>query len=138
MAAPSTWIRLAAVCAASAALSSCVAEMVSKTKPRRGPVPEVGYVDPGGGEMRYSTEGWDWVVASRRSTAIRRMRRVCRDMKVNILKEFSTDDIETPYAQDDMKQLAKGVEHFKVAPHRHIVFECAPKEQPAAPAPKQP
>ena len=38
-------------------LSGCVAETVERKKPRRGPIKEVGYVDMGAGNIRYSVEG---------------------------------------------------------------------------------
>ena len=123
-------MRLLPLVIASICLSSCVSEMVDKKNPRLGPVPEVGYVDTGGGELRYSVEGWDWVIATRRSAALRRMRRVCKGLQLKVVKEFTRDDADTPYSQDDIHQLAKGVEHYNLAPYRHIVFECESKDKP--------
>jgi hypothetical protein len=122
--------RLALVLLAAVSLSACVVEMVDKRKPRMGPVPEVGFVDVGGGEVRYSVEGWDWVVDARRSTALRRMRRVCKGQQLRVVQEFTRDDVDTPYSKDDMSELAKGVEHFDVKPYRHIVFQCEPQGKP--------
>lgn len=111
-------------------LAGCVAETVERRKPRRGPVAEVGFVDLGGGHVRYSTEGWGPAVALRRSSAMRKMRGTCKPLEVKILAEETREDADTPYSQDDLSQMAKGVEHFKLAPYHHITYECLPKDQP--------
>lgn len=102
--------------------------MLEKRRPRRGPVKEVGYIEKGGGEVRYSTEGWAPFVAGRRRNALRRIRWACRPLKAVISEEFARQDVDVPYSQDDIEQnMSKGLEHYKVAPYQHIVFEC---EQP--------
>lgn len=114
-------------------LSGCVAEVVEKRKPRKGPVAEVGYVDPGGGDVRYSTEGWGWIVSMRRSTALRKMRRVCKpkDLEAKVIDEFSRDDVDASYVGGEMAdEMAKGLQHYNVAPYRHIVFICRLKDKP--------
>jgi hypothetical protein len=104
--------------------------MVEKRRPRRGPVKEVGYIEKGGGELKYSTEGWRLFVAARRRGALWRMRRVCRPLKAVISEEFVRQDVEVPYSQDDVEQnLDKGLSHYTVAPHQHIVFECEPPKE---------
>lgn len=111
-------------------ISSCVSEMVEKRRPRRGPVKEVGYIEKGGGEVKYSTEGWRPFVASRRRGALWRMRRVCSPLKAVISEEFVRQDVAVPYSQDDVDQsLGKGLEHYTVAPYQHIVFECEPPQE---------
>lgn len=106
-------------------LAGCVAETVERTKPRKGPVPEVGWVETGGGEVRYSTDGWGFVVGLRRHTALRKMRGVCKGLKARVTDEFTHEDVNVPYASDDLAQhIDKGVEHYEVAPYHHIVFEC--------------
>jgi len=127
-------LRLVVVVAACLSLSSCVAEMVTKTPPRKGPVKEVGFIQTGGGEVRFSTDGWGWVIALRRGEAHRRMRRLCgKELKVKVVDEFTHEDVEATYSSDDMVELSKGVNHFEVAPYHHIVFDCvdstgAPKQ----------
>jgi hypothetical protein len=112
-------------------LGGCVAETVARQKPRKGPVPEVGWVDTGGGEVRYSVEGWRFVVSMRRSSAFRRMRKVCKGLKPKITDEFTRQDVNVAYASDDLvNQLNKGVDHYSVAPFHHIVFECEHPEPP--------
>ena len=118
-----------------ALLSGCLAETVEKKKPRKGPVPEVGYIDTGGGEVRYSVDGWGFVVGMRRKAALRKMRRVCRnkDLTPKIVDEWTHEDADAIYSDsgDDMDEIMKhGLEHYKVAPYHHIVFECQPKEKP--------
>lgn len=113
------------VALASLALAGCVAETVEKHPPRRGPVKEVGYIDMGGGRVRYSAEGWSWVLASRRRTAERLMRRNCGDLVPRITDEFTREDADAAYAGEDVtSSLAHGDEHFKIERWVHISYEC--------------
>lgn len=115
----------AALSLAMLALSGCVTELVEKKRPRKGPVPEVGFVDTGGGEIRYSVEGWGPIVSLRRGSAMRRIRRVCKKLKLVINDEFTRDDVQVPYSGEDLEDnLRRGVDHYAVAPFHHIVFEC--------------
>lgn len=130
-------MRIAPLLAAALALSACVAETVERRRPRRGPVKEVGYVDPGGGRVRYSTEGWSWFVAGRRRHARRLMRRNCgRDLRPEILDEYTREDADAAYSGDDVDDsLGRGLEHYKIAPYHHYYYECRPKDAaPAKPA----
>jgi len=140
MAVPGGRVRVILLLAIAAAFSGCVAEMVERKKPRKGPVPEVGYVDQGGGELRYSAEGWGIVVSSRRRTALRRMRKVCKskskDLYAKITDEYTHQDADAIYSGEELADnMEKGLEHYKVALYHHIVFECKQTEKaPAAPA----
>jgi hypothetical protein len=108
-----------------ALLAGCVAETVRQDPPRKGPVKEVGYVYYGGGEVRYSDEGWDWFVAGRRRDAWRRMRHICGKLKPAIVEESNREDADVPYSQEDIQvTMREGTEHFIVAPFTHLVFEC--------------
>lgn len=122
-------LRFAALGAVALVLSGCMAEMVEKQKPRKGPVPEVGFIDVGRGEIRYSAEGWGLIVSLRRSTALRRISHFCRkELEPRITDEFTHDDVDTPYAgMDADDDIPKGLEHYHVAPFHHIVFECVAK-----------
>lgn len=122
-------LRLAALGAAALLLSGCMAEMVEKEKPRKGPVPEVGFIDVGRGEIRYSAEGWGLIVSARRATALRRINHFCRkELEPKITDEFTHEDVDTPYAgMDADDDIPKGLEHYHVAPYHHIVFECVAK-----------
>lgn len=110
-------------------LSSCVSETVERRRPRKGPIKEVGFVDPGGGSIRYSVEGWGWFVAGRRRDALRRMRKNCgKLLEPQIVDEYLRQDADIAYAGEDIAtNLDKGMDHFKIAPFQHIVYECRPK-----------
>lgn len=111
-------------------LSACVAETVERRRPRKGPIKEVGFVDTGGGNVRYSTEGWSWFVAGRRRHALRLMRKNCGKFLVpQILDEYRRQDADISYAGEDIAtNLDKGMDHFKIAPFEHILYECRPKD----------
>lgn len=125
--------RAAAIVLAAAVLSSCVAVTVEKRRPRRGPVKEVGYVDYGGGQVRYSAEGWAWAVASRRKTALRLMNGNCGpDLKPEITDEYSRSDADAAYNGEDIDASMKvGDEHFKIERYIHLAYECRPLNAPA-------
>jgi hypothetical protein len=122
-------LALIAASVAAVLLSGCVAETVERKKPRKGPVAEIGYIDLGGGEVRYSTDGWGIAVKMRRSSALRKMRRVCKkDLLPKITDEFTRDDADVPYSGMDIQDtVQRGHEHFIVGKYHHIVFDCAPK-----------
>jgi hypothetical protein len=106
--------------------SSCVAVTVERRKPRRGPVKEVGYVELGGGQVRYSAEGWSWIVASRRRTALSLMRRNCGpELAPEITDEYSRQDADAEYSGEDIESsMSNGGEHFKIERYNHIAYEC--------------
>lgn len=118
---------------AALALSACVAETVERRRPRKGPIKEVGFVDYGGGKVRYSVEGWKWFVSGRRRDALRRMRKNCgKELEARPTDEYLRQDADIAYAGEDVStSLDKGIEHFKIAPFQHIVYECRPKGSPA-------
>ena len=107
-------------------LAGCVAETVRKSPPRKSPIKEVGYIDMGGGEVRYSEEGWSWFVAGRRRAAVHLMRHVCGKLKPVVTEEFIKEDADVPYAQSDIQEsMQRGAEHFIVAPYTHMIYDCA-------------
>lgn len=110
-------------------LGACVAETVERRKPRKGPVKEVGFVDLGGGHIRYSTDGWGWFVAGRRRDALRKMRKNCGKLLApQIMDEYARQDTDISYAGEDVStSLDKGMEHFRIAPFEHFVYECRPR-----------
>lgn len=126
---------LAALAAAS--LSACVAETVERRRPRKGPVEEVGYVDFGGGRVRYSTEGWGWFVSGRRRHARRLMRKNCgKELRPEVTDEYTREDADITYSGDDLTdEMARGGEHYKHAPFQHFAYECRPKAGAAPPPP---
>lgn len=118
--------------AAAAILCGCVAETVERRRPRKGPVKEVGFVDLGGGRVRYSTEGWSWFVAGRRRHARRLMRKNCgRELVVEVTDEYAREDADIAYSGDDVTQsLDRGLDHYKIAPFQHYAYECRSKGAP--------
>lgn len=115
-------------------LSACVAETVERRRPRKGPVKEVGYIDAGGGQVRYSAEGWGWAVASRRRLALKLMARNCgKDLEPRVVDEYARDDADPAYAGQDVgSNLAIGAEHYLIERYVHLAYEC---RVPGAPEP---
>ncbi|MBI5246410.1 MAG: hypothetical protein HY923_04465 [Elusimicrobia bacterium] len=113
-------------------LQSCVAETVERRRPRKGPIKEVGFVDLGGGQVRYSTDGWPWFVSGRRRHALRLMRKNCgKDLSPQVLDEYQHQDSDIAYAGEDIStNLGTGMDHFKIAPFQHMKYECRPKGAP--------
>ena len=107
-------------------LSACVAESVERRRPRKGPVKEVGYVDLGGGGVRYSLDGWSWFVKGRRRHARRLMRKNCgKDLESRVVDEYARQDADAPYVGDDLSvNIQHGGEHYKIEPFVHLVYEC--------------
>ncbi|MFI5345174.1 MAG: hypothetical protein ACHQ51_02255 [Elusimicrobiota bacterium] len=116
------------------ALSACVAETVERRRPRKGPVKEVGFVEYGGGHVRYSAEGWNWAVASRRRLALKLMERNCgKELTPKIVDEYTRQDADATYSgQDINSSMSIGDEHFKIEHYVHLSYEC---RVPGAPEP---
>ena len=83
----------------------------------------------GGGNIRYSTDGWAWFVSGRRRDALRKMRKNCgKHLSPQILDEYLRQDADISYSGEDIStNLDKGMDHFKIAPFEHLVYECRPK-----------
>lgn len=107
-------------------LAACVAETVERRRPRKGPVKEVGFVEYGGGRVRYSAEGWHWAVASRRRLALKLMARNCgKELEPRITDEFTRQDADAPYAGQDLSSnLATGGDHYLIERFVHLTYEC--------------
>lgn len=110
-------------------LPACVAETVERRRPRKGPIKEVGFVDMGGGKVRYSTDGWPWFVSGRRRHALRLMRKNCgKELAPQVLDEYQHTDSDIAYAGEDIStNLGTGMDHFKIAPFQHMDYDCRPK-----------
>lgn len=115
-------------------LSACVAETVERRRPRKGPVKEVGFVDFGGGRVRYSAEGWGWAVASRRRLALRLMARNCgRELVPTITDEYTRQDADAAFAEADVSSnMDIGAQHYTIEHYVHLTYEC---RDPHAPEP---
>ncbi|MEK7389902.1 MAG: hypothetical protein AAB036_09395 [Elusimicrobiota bacterium] len=113
-------------------LSSCVAETVERRRPRLGPVAAVGFVDHGGGRVRYSLDGWSWFVSGRRRHALRLMHKNCgKKLDAQVTDEYPRQDANISYAGDDITlNMDKGVEHYRIEPFQHMTYECRPKSPP--------
>ena len=124
--------RAGAVALAAVLLSACVAVTVERHRPRRGPVKEVGYVDFGGGQVRYSAEGWSWIVSSRRKTALKLMSVNCGpDLEPGIIDEYSRMDADASYNGEDIDASMKmGDEHYHIERYIHLAYECRPRSAP--------
>jgi len=117
-------------------LSSCVAESVMRHRPRKGPIKAVGYIDYGGGDVRYSIDGWSWFVRGRRRHAKRLMRKNCgKDLEPRIVDEYARQDADAAYVGEDLAaNMQQGGEHYKIEPFVHFLYECRPKGFVEAPA----
>lgn len=131
--------RLALPLCAAVLLSACVAESVERRRPRKGPIREVGYVDYGGGRVRYALSGWSWFIKGRRRDARRRMRKNCgKDLEPRVVDEYARTDADAPYAGDDLSvNIQMGGEHYKIEPFVHLDYECRPRAD-TEPAPETP
>ena len=120
--------RLVLIAISGMILSACVAETVERRRPRKGPIQEVGYVEFGGGRVRYSAEGWSWAVSSRRRTALKLMSRNCgRELSAHVIDEFVRTDADAKYAGEDIAaSMSHGDEHFVVEHYVHMSYECRP------------
>ncbi|MFI5362966.1 MAG: hypothetical protein ACHQ49_13430 [Elusimicrobiota bacterium] len=121
--------RVAGLVLAVVFLSACVAITVERRRPRKGPVKEVGYVDYGGGQVRYSAEGWSWIVASRRKTALKLMSVNCgSDLEPRITDEYEHQDADAAYSGSDIDtSMSIGDEHYVIERHVHLAYECVPR-----------
>ena len=121
-----------ALALAASLLSACVAVTVERRRPRKGPVKEVGYVEYGGGQVRYSAEGWSWFVSSRRRTALKLMSANCgRDLTPALTDEYTRMDADAAYNGEDIDASMKmGDEHYHIERYTHLAYECRTRGMP--------
>jgi hypothetical protein len=123
--------RASALALVAVLLSACVAVTVERRHPRKGPIKAVGYIDYGGGQVRYSAEGWSWVVSSRRKTALKLMSRNCGpDLTPAITDEYSRTDADAAYNGSDIEAMTMGDQHFQIEHYIHLAYECRPRGTP--------
>ena len=109
--------------------AGCMVYTVKETPPRKGPVPEVGYIDKGSGEIKYSPEGWSWIIKWRRRRALKKIGKLCQGLDYKITDEYAWEDVETPYGKMDIDEhMGKGMKHYNVDTYIHIEYECQPPE----------
>ena len=107
-------------------------ESVERRRPRKGPIKEVGYVDYGGGSVRYALSGWSWFVKGRRRDALRRMRKNCgRDLEPLVIDEYARTDADASYVGDDLAvSIQLGGEHYKIEPFVHLPMNAVRARAP--------
>jgi len=114
------------VCLGMLPLLGCDASLVSTRRRIRGPVAEVGVIDPGGGHARYAMKGPRWVARKRRKAAFRKMAKYCEgEGLIRIEKEYESEDVMTPFNSTDLdenKLLETG--HYRVELYHHMLFHC--------------
>jgi len=117
---------VALIIAAVLTLQGCVAQLKETRKRSKGPVPEVGLIDPGAGDARYALKGPGFLVRKRRTDAFKKMAKYCGgETLLRVTEEFTSDDNETPYNSLDLDpENLLGKEHYKVEAYRHLRFEC--------------
>lgn len=118
--------RVAAAAALCLAAAGCDASMTVTRKRVRGPVAEVGLIDPGAGTALWPLKGPSWLVAKRKAKAMRLAAEFCGGAQY--LKALSEKDKElavTRYVEDDLDaEKFADLGHYKVDVYRELEFEC--------------
>ena len=103
-------------------------DIVYLRKQRKGPVPEVGITDPGGGHIRYPLKGPEKLKRKRHKRAYKRMAKICRgETLFRVMRVYTSEDADTPFSATNLvpeKLLGK---HYTIEKYRHIHFECVSK-----------
>ncbi|MFA6093053.1 MAG: hypothetical protein WCU88_07050 [Elusimicrobiota bacterium] len=106
-------------------ICGCRASVVELRKAQKGPVPEVGYIDPGGGQLRWALKGGSLLQRQRRKNALKRAALHCAGAEVKVKREWTQEDAETSYQAEDLAESVRlGLEHYRVEPYMHLEFEC--------------
>lgn len=111
---------------------SCLAcgcqAMLVESRPRR----QAGAaMEPGGGEVKYSLDGWAWLVRSRAEDARARMESACKPGTVKVLEEVDRETQEAQFAPGELAEnVASGAGQYRGAPYRHVYFECVEGGKP--------
>jgi len=100
--------------------------MVETRRRVRGPVAEVGIIDPGGGHVRYALKGPGWLVRGRRKAAFKKMAKYCEgEDLVRVEREYQSEDAMTPFNSSDLdEQKLMEAGHYRVESYRHVLFRC--------------
>lgn len=118
-------MRAAPLAAAALLAAGCAGELVEMRRRVKGPVPEVGWLDPGGGHAKYSLAGGKWAVEERRKDALAKIGAYCGG-KYRVVDELDRAETETPFTADLEENVAAGSKHYRKADYRHLYFECGP------------
>ena len=105
----------------------CGGELMETRRRVPGPVPEVGWLDPGGGHAKYSLQGAAWIVEGRRKDALEKIAAYCAGAgKYKIVDEVDRDEMEASYSANDVEEsVGHGGKHYAATKYRHVYFECA-------------
>jgi hypothetical protein len=107
-------------------LAACEATLTETRRRVKGPVAEVGLIEPGAGQVRYPLKGPGWLVARRRKHAYALMEKHCGGPTFfKVLSEKDAELAETRYIEEDLEAdefLQRG--HYKVEKYREVEFEC--------------
>lgn len=109
-------------------LAACGAAMVQTRKRVKGPVPEVGWLDPGGGDVRYLATGGGWMEKRRREDAVGKIAEYCGGAgNFKIVDEVEKVEQEDPYNKDAIEDtIGSGGKHYEERRYHHVYFECKP------------
>ena len=107
-------------------LVGCEAALTETRRRVKGPVAEVGLIEPGAGQVRYPLKGPGWLVAKRRKHAYALLGRHCGGPALfKVTSEKEAELAETRYTEEDLEAdefLQRG--HYKVERYRVVEFEC--------------
>lgn len=120
--------RPTALCLAIAFAGCADTDIVYLRKQRKGPVPEVGITDPGGGHIRYPLKGPEKLKRIRRKKAYKRMAQICRgETLFRVMRVYTSEDADTPFDATNLEPDKLLGKHYMIEKYRHIYFECVQK-----------
>ena len=107
-------------------LVGCEATLTETRRRVKGPVAEVGLIEPGAGRVRYPLKGPGWLVARRRKHGYALIEKHCGGPALfKVTGEKDSELAETRYTEEDLDAdafLQRG--HYKVERYREVEFEC--------------
>ncbi|TBR21761.1 hypothetical protein EPO15_09490 [bacterium] len=124
-------LRRGAALAALALLAACDASLTVTRRRVKGPVAEVGILDPGAARVRWALKGPGWLVAKRKARAMKLAAEFCGGPGlVKGVLEKDLELAETRFTEDDLDaETFADRGHYKVDMYRMLEFECE-KPQP--------
>lgn len=108
-------------------LSGCHAVMVQTRPQARGPVPGV-VIDAGGGQIKYASQGFGWIVRKRREDALAQIDAYCGGKgQYSIVDEVEREDAEAGFRTegDVVENINDKAKHYETDRYQHIYFECS-------------
>ncbi len=120
--------RLPALVLAAALACGCGAELGERRAKKSGPVKEVGLIDAGGGQVKYSLKGAEFLKKSRRKDAFAKMTEACGGAdRFRIVDEVAREEVGATYKAEELEASAayKKSLHYATEMYQHIFFECS-------------